>query len=109
MTDTAKVGEDDGISAILLHVCREFGLTVSEANTEIMSMRSDEYGEGKFDVIVAGHIYEHTNVHILGDVSVISLICRRRLHVEDNGLRGAIGSTGATSTTNRASNSRFGC
>lgn len=46
---------------IAVDVCGEFGLTVSEAKAETMCMRSEEYGDVRFEINGASKIHKQTN------------------------------------------------
>ena len=61
------------IMGVIVVVCAAFGLTVSEAKTEIMSLRAKGMPESTatFSVEAAGQVYNHTNefVYLGGNVN----------------------------------------
>ena len=96
-------------------VCAAFGLTVSEAKTEIMCIRAKGMPESTatFSVEAAGQVYNQTNefVYLGGNVSTTMPTCPSRLTGAYATHGAASGSTPSNCATGRAlpSSSKSGC
>ena len=96
-------------------VCAAFGLTVSEAKTEIMCLRAKGMPESAaitFSVEAAGQVYNQTNefVHLGGPSATVST-CPSRSTGAYAMHDASSGSTPSNCTTDRAppSSSKSGC
>ena len=99
---------------VIMVVCAAFGLTVSEAKTEIMCLRAKGMPESTaiFSVEAAGQVYNQTNEFVyLGGTSTTMPTCPSRATGVYATHGGASGSTASDCTTHRAfpSSSKSGC
>ena len=99
---------------VIVVVCAAFGLTVSEAKTEIMCLRAKGMPESTaiFSVEAAGEVYNQTNKFIyLGKTPTTMPTCSSRSTSAYATHGAASGSTPSNCTTDRAlpSSSKYGC
>ena len=97
---------------VIVVVCAVFGLTVSEAKTEIMCLRANPESTATFSLEAAGQVYIQTNefVYLGGNVNQMPT-CPSRSTGAYATHGAASGSTPSNCTTDRAlsSSSKFGC
>ena len=90
---------------VIVVVCAAFGLTVSEAKTEIMCLRAKgiPYSTATFSIEAAGQVYNQTNEFVyFGETSTTTPTCPSRSTSAYATHGAASGSTPSNCTTDRA-------